>query len=108
MGGVKILDLPYLIPRVCAWVILLGAALFDALRHRHIKRRGSQLQRGLIAVVFAYVVQDILLLSFAILNNRGSPKASPVCGSYIFFTDLADTMMIVSTCYHFSGPCIAV
>ena len=96
MAGGKILNLPYLIPRVFIWVLLFSVALFDALKHRQVKRRGSQLQRGLIAVVFAYVVQDVLLLTFSILNDQKSPKASPVCVSYIFFTDLADTLMIVS------------
>lgn len=89
------LNLSYLVPRVCGWTLLLAVALFDALKHRQVKRRGSQLQRGLIAVVFAYVVQDILLLAFAVLSDHRSPSATPVCGSYIFFTDLADTLMIV-------------
>lgn len=90
-----VLDLPLLVPRVCAWVLLFGVALFDALKHRHVKRRGSQLHRGLVAVVFAYVVQELLLLSFAILYRQKAPKARAVCASWIFFIDLADTAMIV-------------
>ena len=96
MSGSKIVDLPYLIPRVVLWILLFAVALFDSLRHRHVvKRRGSQLQRGLIAVVFAFVVQDLLLLSFAVLSDHKSPNAAPVCAALIFFTEVAESSMIV-------------
>ena len=98
MAGIKIVTLHYLIPKVCAWLLLLAAALFDAIRHRHVKRRGWQLQRALVAVVLCYVVQDILLLSFVALYNKRGAAANPVCGTFIAFTTLADTALIVRPC----------
>lgn len=98
MSGIKIVTFGYLIPKVIAWVALFSVALFDAVKHRRIKRRGWQLQRALVAVVGGYVVQDVLLLAFVAVNNRDGSEAPALCGTYIFFTDLADTTMIVSPC----------
>ena len=55
--------------RVVAWILLFAVALFDAIRHRHIKRKGNQLQRGIVVSLFAYVVQDILLLTYSVLDS---------------------------------------
>ena len=77
------------------WFLLLAAAVADAFINRTKKRRGYQLHRGVITVIAAYVVQDVLLLSFSILSTKKPVTAGRVCQSYIFFTDLADALMIV-------------
>lgn len=109
---VRILDVQYLAPRCVYWFLLLAVAVGDALINRTKKRRGYQLHRGVITVIAAYVVQDVLLLSFSILSNKSPVTAGRVCQSYIFFTDLADALMIVGSppCYAavHPGPCQAL
>ena len=94
---VRILDAKYLAPRCVYWFLLLAAAVADALINRTKKRRGYQLHRGVITVIAAYVVQDVLLLTFSSLRNKDPAAAGRVCQSYIFFTDLADALMIVGS-----------
>ncbi|KAK9800811.1 hypothetical protein WJX73_009927 [Symbiochloris irregularis] len=101
------LELPLLrIVSVIAWVALFSVALFDAVKHRRVKRRGWQLQRALVAVVGGYVVQDVLLLAFVAVNNRNGSGAPAVCGTYVFFTDFADTAMIALLLTIAAGFCI--
>ena len=40
----------------------------------------------LLQVIFAYLVQDVLLLSFSVLASKQSADAGPTCQAYIFFT----------------------
>ena len=61
MGLTSLLDLRYLIPRVLLWAALFAVALTDGIKHRFVKRRGYQLQRGILASVGLYVVQANLL-----------------------------------------------
>lgn len=90
---------------------------------------------GRTQVIFAYLVQDVLLLTFSILASKQAADAAPVCQAYIFFTvrqeaaacqawprpcrltpaamqDLADALMIVRTpACSSSGPvsaCLAM
>jgi hypothetical protein len=55
--------------RVVLWILLFLVAIFDTIRHRHIKRKGYQLQRGIVVSLFAYVVQDVLLLTYSVLES---------------------------------------
>ena len=90
-------DLHAICCRVVAWILLWLVALFDAVRHRQTKRRGYQLQRGIVICLFAYVVQDVLLLSYSSLK-RGSDsrKADDVLIAFHVFSDLADSIFMVS------------
>ena len=78
-----------------AWTLLFLAALFDAVRHRHIKRRGSQLPWGILAVLAASMVQEILLLTYSVLLNKHNPNADDVRKAYYVFDDLEDSMFMV-------------
>ena len=69
------LSVPYLAVRVVVWLLLFLVALTDTIRHRHVKRRGHQLQRGVLFVIGAFIVQDILLLAYAAQNTAESPTA---------------------------------
>lgn len=72
-------------------------ALFDAVRHRQTKRRGYQLQRGIVICLFAYVLQDVLLLSYSSLSRgSNSRKAEDVLIAFKVFRDLADSIFMVS------------
>ena len=82
--------------RVVLWILLFLAALFDTIRHRHIKRKGCQLQRGIVLSLFAYVVQDVLLLSYSVLDRDNSKDAPAVRRAYYVFSDLADSIFMVS------------
>ena len=79
------------------WTLLFCVALIDTLRHRQVKRiRGYQLQRGIVITLFAYVVQDVLLLSYSILSKGSNTKAADdVRKSYYVFSDLADSIFMV-------------
>ena len=81
--------------RVVLWTLLFLIALFDSVRHRHIKRKGCQLQRGIVLSLFAYVVQDVLLLSYSVLDNNNSKDTVPVRRAYYVFSDLADSIFMV-------------
>lgn len=100
-----LLDIKYLIPRVIIWVVLFAAALTDTIRHRHVKRRGHQLQRGVLFVICAFIVQDILLLAYAAQKSAEDAHTQRIYLAYIFFTDFADSSFIVSVRYASShGP----
>lgn len=89
-------SLAYLIPRFLVWLALFALATVDGVLHRHIKRRGWQLHRGICVVIGAFVLQDILLLSYSIGKRTGLSTIDNVCKSFIFFADLADSLFIVS------------
>ena len=90
-------SLAYLIPRFLVWLALFALATVDGVLHRHIKRRGWQLHRGICVVIGAFVLQDILLLSYSIGKRTGLSTIDNVCKSFIFFADLADSLFIVSS-----------
>ena len=94
-------SLAYLIPRFLVWLALFVLATTDGVLHRHIKRRGWQLHRGICLVIGAFVLQDILLLVYSIGARTGLGSIDNVCKSFIFFSDLADSLFIVSS--SFSG-----
>lgn len=48
-------------------------------------------------VIGAFVLQDILLLSYSIGARSGLSSIDDVCKSFIFFADLADSLFIVSS-----------
>lgn len=89
-------SLAYLVPRLLVWVALFALATTDGVLHRHIKRRGWQLHRGICVVIGAFVLQDVLLLSYSIGKRTGLGSIDNVCKSFIFFADLADSLFIVS------------
>jgi hypothetical protein len=91
-----LLDIKYLIPRVIIWTGLAVATLADTIRHRHVKRRGHQLQRGVLFVIGAFIVQDVLLLAYAAQKRAEDSTAQNIYLAYIFFTDFADASFIVS------------
>ena len=92
-----LLDIHYLIPRLIIWAVLFGLALTDAVRHRHVKRRGHQLQKGVLLVIGAFIVQDVLLLAYSAQSSSGSSAARNIYLAYIFFTDFADSSFHVSS-----------
>lgn len=94
-------SLAYLIPRFLVWLALFILATTDGVLHRHIKRRGWQLHRGICLVIGAFVLQDTLLLVYSIGARTGLGSIDNVCKSFIFFSDLADSLFIVSS--SFSG-----
>ena len=91
-----LLDIHYLIPRLIIWTLLFGLALTDAIRHRHVKRRGHQLQKGVLLVIGAFIVQDVLLLTYSAQSGADEPAARSIYLAYIFFTDFADSAFHVS------------
>ena len=91
-----LLDIHYLIPRLIIWTLLFGLALTDAIRHRHVKRRGHQLQKGVLLVIGAFIVQDVLLLTYSAQSRADEPAARSIYLAYIFFTDFADSAFHVS------------
>ncbi|KAL3148903.1 hypothetical protein ABBQ32_001771 [Trebouxia sp. C0010 RCD-2024] len=101
-------SLEYLIPRLLVWLALFALATTDGVLHKHIKRRGWQLHRGICVVIGGFVLQDILLVTYSIGKRRGSTSAAieNVCKSYIFFADLADSLFIVMMMGIAAGYCI--
>ena len=99
------LDVKYLVPRVAVWLLLFLVALTDTIRHRHVKRRGHQLQRGVLFVIGAFIVQDLLLLAYALQSSAEDSVAQHIYLAWIFFTDLADCAFIVSG--SLQGSCLA-
>ena len=91
-----LLDIHYLIPRLIIWALLFGLALTDTIRHRHVKRRGHQLQRGVLLVIGAFIVQDVLLLAYSAQSSSDDSAARHIYLAYIFFTDFADSAFHVS------------
>ena len=91
-----LLDIHYLIPRLIIWALLFGLALTDAIRHRHVKRRGHQLQKGVLLVIGAFIVQDVLLLAYSAQPKADGLAARQIYLAYIFFTDFADSSFHVS------------
>lgn len=87
--------LAYLIPRLLVWLALFGLATADGVLHRHIKRRGWQLHRGIVVVIGSFVVQDTLLLVYLGGARHGMGTIEDVCKAFIFFADLADSLFIV-------------
>ncbi len=87
--------MPYLAVRVVIWLLLFLVALTDTIRHRHVKRRGHQLQRGVLFVIGTFIVQDILLLAYAAQSSAGTLTAQHIYLAWIFFTDFADCAFIV-------------
>lgn len=91
-----LLDIHYLIPRLIIWALLFGLAVTDAIRHRHVKRRGHQLQKGVLLVIGAFIVQDVLLLAYSAQPKADGLAARQIYLAYIFFTDFADSSFHVS------------
>jgi len=88
-------SLAYLIPRLLVWLSLFGLATAGGVLHRHIKKRGWQLHRGILLVIGAYVIQDILLLTYSVGARSNLGTIDDVCKAFIFFADLADSLFIV-------------
>ena len=88
-------SLAYLIPRLLIWLALFGLATADGVLHRHIKQRGWQLHRGILLVIGAYVIQDVLLLTYSIGARSNLGTVDDVCKAFIFFANLADSLFIV-------------
>lgn len=99
-------SLAYLIPRLLIWLALFGLATTDGILHRHIKKRGWQLHRGICLVIGAFVVQDVLLLTYSIGSRSGLGTIDGVCKAFIFFSDLADSLFIVLLMAIAAGYCI--
>jgi len=74
---------------------VVGLATADGVLHRHIKKRGWQLHRGFLLVIGAYVIQDILLLTYSVGARSNLGTIDDVCKAFIFFADLADSLFIV-------------
>jgi hypothetical protein len=88
-----LLEPPYLFSRLVLWAIVFAAALYDAIKSRNIKVAGYQLQRGIIVVLGAQLVQDGLLLAYSFSSH--SHAGSIIFYIYIFFLDLSDALFIV-------------
>lgn len=88
-----VLEPQYLFVRLVLWAIVFAAAIFDATKARHIKVAGYQLQRGIILVLGAQLVQDSLLLANTLLSH--SHAGSIISYVHIFFEDLSDSLFIV-------------
>lgn len=88
---------PYVAIRLALWSILFVGVFLDAVLHRTVRRRGWQLHWTIVAVIFFYVVQDILLttVSFEDIAEKGS-LADKIFYAFLFFTDFADSLFIVS------------
>ena len=97
-------SLAYLIPRLLIWLALFGLAITDGILHRHIKKRGWQLHRGICVVIGAFVVQDVLLLTYSIGARSNLGTVDGVCKAFIFFSDLADSLFIVRVVLHVLLP----
>lgn len=93
-----LVDIRYLIPKATIWILLFLGAVTDTIRHRHVKRRGHQLQRGVLLVLGVFILQDILLLSFAAQKNAEGATAQGIYLAYILFANLADSSFLVSAC----------
>lgn len=81
--------------RLALWSVLFIGAFLDGILHRSVRRRGWQLHWTIIAAIFFYVLQDILLttVSFEDINSTSS-VADKVFYAFIFFTDFADSLFI--------------
>lgn len=99
-------SLAYLIPRLLVWLALFSLATADGVLHRHIKKRGWQLHRGILLVIGAYVVQDVLLLTYSIGARSDLGTVDDVCKAFIFFADLADSLLIGLLMAVAAGYCI--
>lgn len=91
------LEPPYLYSRLVLWAAVFAAALYDAIKTRHIRVAGYQLQRGIIVVLGAQLVQDSLLLAY--LYNSHSNAGNIIFYIYIFFLDLSDALFIVGSLF---------
>ena len=89
MASQIFLSTGYLVPRCLLWIALFIGALVDGLRHVHVKSRGRTLYAGVVLVLFAMVIQDVLLLTYSATDN------GTVFSVYIFFTDTADSLFTV-------------
>jgi hypothetical protein len=89
MASQIFLSTGYLVPRCLLWIALFLGALVDGLRHVHVKSRGRTLYAGVVLVLFAMVIQDVLLLTYSATDN------GTVFSVYIFFTDTADSLFTV-------------
>jgi hypothetical protein len=88
-----LLEPQYLFPRLVLWLAIFAAALADAIRHRNVKVAGYQLQRGIILVLGAQIIQDSLLVAYSFTLHSGA--ASKIFLVYIFFLDFSDALFIV-------------
>ncbi|KAK9846211.1 hypothetical protein WJX84_004971 [Apatococcus fuscideae] len=86
---------PYVAIRLALWSLLWIGAFIDGVLHRTVRRRGWQLHWTIIAVIFFYVVQDVLLttVSFEDINDASS-IADKIFYAFLFFTDFADALFI--------------
>lgn len=74
--------------RVVLWLLLWLVTLVDFLRHRHIRGRGWQLQRGLVILLSLVVAVEIWQLIFA------ATFSIPVLGLYVVFADISDSFFL--------------
>lgn len=84
----------YMLPRTALWIALFVLALLDGLRHLYENARARKLYAGVVIVLGAMVVQDVLLTLYAI-GGGTSFGAGALFKTYIFFTDAADSLFTV-------------
>ena len=98
----------FLIPKLLIWLALFGSAITDGILHRYTKTRRWQLHRGICVVIGAFVVQDVLLLTYSI-GARHNLAVDGVCKAFVYFSDLADSLFIVTAVLHvlLTGPWLA-
>lgn len=93
-------SVPYLLLRSICWILLFAAALLDGIRHSHVRSRGRQLYAGVVVVLGAMVVQDVLLLFYSVTDSGA------IFSVYIFFTDTADSLFTALLLVIAAGFCI--
>ncbi len=93
----------YMIPRTAMWIAVFVLALLDGLRHIHENARARKLYAGVVIVLGAMVLQDVLLTLYAI-SGGDSFGAGALFKGYILATDAADSLFTVSAaaCVHAS------
>mmetsp|Transcript_37045 Transcript_37045/g.93576 ORF Transcript_37045/g.93576 Transcript_37045/m.93576 type:complete len:472 (-) Transcript_37045:376-1791(-) len=74
--------------RVVLWLALWAATLVDWLRHRAVKGRGWQLQRGLVTLLSLVTASEVFQLLFAVTGSV------PVLGMYVVAADVADSFFL--------------
>mmetsp|Transcript_22196 Transcript_22196/g.61594 ORF Transcript_22196/g.61594 Transcript_22196/m.61594 type:complete len:454 (-) Transcript_22196:263-1624(-) len=80
------LDVPAAAVRLSLWLVLWLLTQVDFLRHKHIRGRGWQLQRGLTGLLTLEVLKQLLQLIFSLVK----PPNTGLLGSYVVLADLAD------------------
>ena len=103
MAGQVFLSTLYMLPRTAVWAALFALALLDGLRHVYENARARKLYAGVVVVLGAFVVQDVLLLLFSLTGG----SSGAIFSIYIFFTDLADSLFTVGLQTGFALHCDA-